>query len=98
MDEDKCLDWLERMDIPVEAMATVEKLKDYLEREFPGYTDSQRDALVEAAGIEVSYSEHGIRGLTITYPWGVEHRYGIQGLPGLWGWEAVQTIREEEEW
>ena len=98
MDEDKCLDWLERLDIPVEEMKTVEGLKKYLEREFPGYKDTQINALVETAGIEVSYSDHGITGLTITYPWGVEHRYGIQGLPGLWGWESVQTIREGEEW
>jgi len=43
-------------------------------------------------------SEHGIHGVTIHYPWGVEVRYGIQGLPGLWGLDKVREIMEEEEW
>lgn len=62
------------------------------------YTDNQIDALWKAKGSEELYSEHGIHGLNIQYPWGTERRYGIQGLQGLFGWERVQEIGREEGW
>ena len=62
------------------------------------YTDAQIEKLWEMKGIEADYTEHGIRGINITYPWGVERRYGIQGIGGLFGWERVQSFRREEGW
>ena len=62
------------------------------------YTDAQIAKLWEMKGTEVDYAEHGIKGINIKYPWGVERRYGIQGLSGLFGWERVQEIRGEEGW
>ena len=62
------------------------------------YNDAQIDKLWELKGVEADLSEHGIHGINVRYPWGVERRYGIQGMSGLWGWDSVQTIREDEEW
>ena len=62
------------------------------------YNEAQIDALWAAKGIEQDYAEAGIYGVNIHYPWGVERRYGIQGMSGLWGWETVQEVMEEEEW
>jgi len=62
------------------------------------YTDAQIEKLWEMKGTEERYAEHGIRGINIRYPWGVERRYGIQGLSGLFGWAMVQEIMGEEAW
>lgn len=62
------------------------------------YNDTQIDKLWEMKGVEGEYSEHGIRGINIQYPWGSERRYGIQGLQGLFGWERVQEIGRSEGW
>lgn|SRR5487761_1916930 len=62
------------------------------------YNDAQIQKLWELKGVEADYAEHGVRGLNIHYPWGVERRYGIQGMSGLWRWERLQEIRSEEGW
>jgi hypothetical protein len=62
------------------------------------YNDTQIAKLWEMKNTEADYSEHGIRGINIHYPWGVERRYGIQGLQGLFGFARVQAIRSEEGW
>jgi hypothetical protein len=40
-------------------------------------------------------AEAGIRAIYITYPWGSVTRYGIKGLPGLWGYESMIEIFKE---
>lgn len=62
------------------------------------YNDVQIEKLWEMKNVEADYSQHGIRGINIRYPWGVERRYGIQGLQGLFGWKRVQEIKESEGW
>jgi len=90
-------EWLGRLDIPIEAQADKETLRTYLRDELGITYDAQVDALWEATGIHADLEAMGIRGVTIEYPWGTERRYGIQGLPGLWGWETVREIMEAEE-
>lgn len=95
MDE-RYQEWLERMEIPIENTTNIEIFKDYLRDEF-GITDDPRiTALWEAVDKTELLSEHGITPIMITYPWGRELRYGVQGMPGLWGWESVQEIMAEE--
>jgi len=91
-------EWLGRLDIPLEEETDIETFKRYLADEIGIIGDAQIEALWSAVGRETSYAEHGIRAIRIEYPWGVEVRYGVQGLPGLWGWESIQTMREEEAW
>lgn len=98
MEEDKCIDWLARLDIPIEETTTRERLTKYLQEQFPTYSDAQLEALAEASGTESALEAAGIKQVRIYYPWGVELRYGIQGMPGLWGWETAKTVLEEEEW
>lgn len=62
------------------------------------YNDAQIDKLWELKGVEGIYSEHGITGINVQYPWGTERRYGIQGLQGLFGWTKVQEIGISEGW
>jgi len=94
--EEKYLEWLERMEIPIEETATIKEFQDYLREEF-GITEPARiDALWGATDRHFSLAEAGIRAVRIEYPWGVQIRYGVQGMPGLWGWEAVRTIMTEE--
>jgi len=95
--DERYAEWLERMDIPIEATKDIETFKNWL-REEAGITEElQVSALWDATEKEYNLEEHGIRAITITYPWGRELRYGVQGLPGLWGWESVQEIMREEE-
>ena len=62
------------------------------------YNDPQIEKLWELKNIEADYAAHGVKGINIHYPWGVERRYGIQGLRGLFGWTRVQEVRSEEGW
>ena len=86
------------MEIPIEATTSIATLQEYLRDEFGITGDLQIEALWGATGVKDLYSEHGVRAVLVTYPWGQELRYGVQGMPGLWGWESVQEIMEGEEW
>lgn len=94
--EERYQEWLDRMDIPIEDLTDIETLRSYLKDEMGITGDAQVQALWEAAGISNQLSTYGIRAVTVTYPWGNELRYGVQGLPGLWSWASVQTIMAEE--
>ncbi|MBU1067744.1 hypothetical protein KKE60_08150 [Patescibacteria group bacterium] len=96
--EERYQEWLDRLEIPVENQMDIESLKDYLKDEFGITGEAQVAALWDATGISADLALHGIRAVTITYPWGRELRYGVQGMSGLWGWGSVQEIRAGEEW
>jgi len=100
--EEEYEEWLGRLDIPIENQTDKETLRGYLKEELGITGDAQVDALWDAVGISTSLGEHGIRQVQrhITSPEGdyIDVRYGIQGLPGLWGWESVREIREAEGW
>lgn len=91
-------EWLGRLDIPIEAERDIETFRKHLADELGITGDAQVEALWRVVPTTAEYAEHGIRQVRIDYPWGVEVRYGVQGLPGLWGWERVQEIRAAEEW
>jgi len=95
--EERYQEWLDRMEIPVESTADLETLKDYLRDEFEITNPLQVEALWSAIGTSDTLADFGIHAVTVRYPWGAELRYGVQGLPGLWGWAAVQEIMSEEE-
>jgi len=90
-------EWLGRLDIPIERTTDIETFRTYLREELGITLDQQVEALWSGVETQTDLAEHGIRGVTIEYPWGAERRYGVQGLPGLWGWESVKRILEEEE-
>lgn len=94
--EEEYEEWLGRLDIPIENQTDKETLREYLKEELGITGDAQVDALWDAVGEHKSLEDLGIRSIRIEYPWGIEVRYGIQGLPGLWGWETVRQIREAE--
>jgi hypothetical protein len=96
--EEQYEEWLGRLDIPIEAQRDIETLRGYLRDELGITTDAQVEALWSATGVTAEYGEYGIRQVRVDYPWGVEVRYGIQGMPGLWGWAAVQQLRAGEDW
>jgi hypothetical protein len=96
--EEEYEEWLGRLDIPIESQDTIDHLRDYLKDELGITGDSQVEALWGAVQHETDFGEHGIKQVRVEYPWGVEVRYGIQGMSGLWGWATVQEIREGEEW
>ena len=99
-------DFLNRLDLPIEAWEDKERLREEL-REQLKYepSDAQVESLWETMETlkrerwdEPWLREHGVRTVVVHYPWGSEVRYGIQGIPGLWGRWAVERIREEEGW
>ena len=91
-------EWLRAVEIPVEDTATLGLYLTYLEEEL-GLKGGSVDIAAEIYTRDITQlAERGIRGIIIEYPWGTQVRYGIQGMPGLWGWESVQRIREAEEW
>jgi len=69
-------------------------LADELDRDPKGLTDAVWDLLPT----EALYAEHGIRSIGFKHAWGSEARWGIQGMSGLWSYDAVEAIREAEEW
>lgn len=91
-------DTLVRLDIPIEEQVSKETFIKYLAEEL-GITNADfQDSLWEETDTLSRMAEYGIHGLPITYPWGVEVRYGVQGMPGLWSLESVREIMEGEEW
>lgn len=95
--EERYQEWLDRMEIPLEQQTDIETMQRYLKDEFGITGEAQIGALWSAVEKADILGEHGIHSVTVTYPWGRELRFGIQGLSGLWGWAAVQQIMEEEE-
>jgi len=96
--EERYQEWLERLEIPLEEQTDIETMKEYLREEFGITGIEQVEALWGATGMKAELSEHGIRAITIEYPWGKQLRYGVQGMPGLWGWESITEIMESEGW
>ena len=96
--EERYQEWLDRLEIPIENTTDISALQTYLKEEFGITGDAQVAAIWDTLGVSTDYSGHGIHAVTVTYPWGKELRYGVQGMPGLWGWEAIQEIREGEGW
>ena len=87
--EERYQEWLTRLEIPLEETTTVEKLQTYLRDEL-GMSAAQIDALVEATSFSTTnLAEAGIHPVIIEYPWGREVRYGVEGHPGLWGYESA---------
>lgn len=62
------------------------------------YNDTQIAALWEFKGGQPPYAEFGVKQVIVHYPWGTELRYGIQGMPGLWGWETAREVMVESGW
>ena len=96
--EERYQEWLSRMEIPIEATTDIQTLKDYLRDELELTLNPEQEAAIWST-LDKSelYAEHGIHAVTVTYPWGKELRYGVQGLSGLWGWASIQTIMAAEE-
>jgi hypothetical protein len=95
--DERYQEWLERLEIPLEDLADIESMKTYLKDEFGIDGERQIEALWDTARLSVNYSDMGINTVIVTYPWGRELRYGVQGIPGLWGWESIQEIVSAEE-
>lgn len=91
-------EWLGRLEEEEPLPDQFDLFQSTLRGELYGYSDAQIEKLWELKGVEETYAEHGIRGVNVTYPWGTERRYGIQGMSGLFGWQSVQNIRSGEGW
>lgn len=99
-------DFLNRLDLPIEAWEDKERLREELRTQL-GYEPSTRqveslwetiEEMKRERWDEPWLREHGIRRIPVHYPWGTQTRYAIQGLRGLFGREFVERIREEEGW
>lgn len=91
-------EWLGRLEEEEMLPDEYNLFQETLRSELYGYNDAQIDALWEHKQTFADYAEHGIREVTVRYPWGSEARYGVQGLTGLFGYDTIQQIREEEGW
>jgi hypothetical protein len=96
--EEEYEEWLGRMDISIEGQSDIELFQQELQDQISNFTVNMVSSLWEAQQRETRYEEHGINAVTVRYSWGSEVRYGIQGMSGLWGFEAIQQIRQSEEW
>jgi len=92
MGEEKYQEWLERMDVPIEATGSIADLQAYLEDELlMEASEDQLGSLWDAT--KIRYEElapAGVRPVSIEYSWGTELRWGVRGYPGLWGWEGMK--------
>ena len=88
--EERYVEWLERLDIPVDETTRIEKFQEYLRREFD-FQESQIEALTEA--LRVVWDElapRGVRPIWVHYPWGRDLRFVIAGERGLFGWRTIK--------
>ena len=95
-DEEKYMEWLERLEVPIEETVSINRFQDYLNN-LINPTEAMLDALWGA--LEQKYEElapEGVRALTIEYPWGSQVRYVIEGHPGLWGYAGMMEVMAEE--
>jgi len=92
------LAWLKRME--EEALAPLEReaFSKWLFDQIGDYSTAQEEGLWAAKGAEEVLGAHNIVVVDITYPWGRETRYVIQGIPGLWGYESMKQVEEAEGW
>jgi hypothetical protein len=94
--EEELEEFLARLESEERAPDDPEKFKEWLKAQLGDYSEAQHDALWAMRHEEATMEDIGINPVIVTYPWGRELRFGVQGLPGLWGWEAVQEIMAEE--
>jgi len=94
--EERYAEWLERWEITVGDITSIEQLQSMLEAELGFSNQAMITALWNAKQQSLTLSDIGIRAVPVKYPWGVELRYGVQGLPGLWGYESIRQIMREE--
>lgn len=98
MSEERYIEWLERLEIPIDAMADIETFQDYLRDEL-NFNYLQVSALTDMYAFERdSLLPYGVSAVKIEYPWGEETRFSIKGYRGLFGWERTKEIAEEEGW
>jgi len=89
---ERYLEWLERIEVPIEETVDIKKFQEYLEEEF-AYGPKQIDTLVEAVELEwESLAPIGVRPRLIRYPWGRYLRFGIKGYKGLFGYKRMTEI------
>lgn len=102
-DEEKYMEWLERLEVPIEETVSIGRFQDYLNslisppKGMTEITENMLDALW--SGVEQKYEKlapEGVRALTIEYPWGSQVRYIIEGHPGLWGYVGMIEVMGEE--
>jgi hypothetical protein len=92
--EERYIEWLERLEIPIEETATIEDLQAYLREEF-GFGDAQIEALSSAAVARYEVlPEYGITPHIIEYPWGEEVRFTVEGYRGFFGFDFVKAVLE----
>jgi len=85
-------EWLDRLEIPVEETATLERFQRWLETQIE-VTPKRVRGLWEA--VRVRYEElapRGVRPVRARYKWGEVTRWAIRGVPGLWGPEEMVRI------
>jgi len=89
---EKYTEWLERLQIPVEDTATLERFQRVLEGQIE-VTPARVEALWEA--VRLRYEElapRGVRPAPAEYKWGRVMRWAISGYPGFWGPEEMVRI------
>jgi len=98
--EEDILGLLDRLESDYTQARTLEECRNMLKAELGYDRPVLAEAIWSALPTKTTQAEMGIRGVNVKYPWGWEHRYGIQGIPGLWGWAAVSELMEAEagEW
>jgi len=96
--EERYIDWLNRMDIPIEQQTDIETLRKYLSDEFSITKDAQVTALWGATKVSDLLADYGIYYVGVRENWGINPRFAVQGLAGLWNWESIQGIIAAEEY
>jgi len=96
--EEDILALVDRFETDLRSARTKEELKQMLADELGREPAGLTDALWDLLPTEALYAAHGIRSIGFKHAWGTESRWGIQGMPGLWSYDVVEAIREEEEW
>jgi len=90
--EERYIEWLERLDIPVEETTSIRRFQRYLRVQFDITRPRQIAALWETAQTKLTeWAPAGVKPVRVKYPWGHLVRFAIKGLRGLF---SLRRMRE----
>jgi len=94
---ERYLEWLERMEVPIEATATIERFQEWLAGQIEVPPEEWRPGAPQDVfqAVIVRYEQLaplGVRPVRVKFPWGWQLRWGVKGYPGLWGWRRMMEL------
>jgi len=90
--EERYLEWLERMEIPIEETTTIERWREWLSRQIEVTPERLAKSWTAIETWWLPMKEKGVMPRIIEYPWGRALRFAIKGRRGWFGLKRMREI------